>query len=178
MVTNKYASDYRLENVEKNGRLVTVPVYRGDWFRLLTDDEQTKKSKGLFLILTLLIAVFYLGALFLNTPCTRVMYVMLPFAAMCFPIFYMVTALVELLRYKGKSDRERKDIISTRFSSTSVICMVFSGGSFIGHIINWILNGEQTSDIVFLGFTAAVLVASIAVFSQKHRLVMEKITGI
>lgn len=178
MITNKYASDYRLENIEKNGKLVTRPVYRGDWFRLLTDEGQTRKSKKLFLVLTLLLAALYVGALFINTPCTRVMYVMLPFAAMCFPIFYMITALIELLRYKEKSDRERKDIISNRFASTAAVCMFFSGASFIGHIINWVLNGEGTADMFFLGFTAAILVVSTAVFSQKHRLVMEKITGI
>ena len=50
MVSRKYASDYRLENIEgKNGKIVTKPVYRGDLFGFLKPTEEIKRLKTIFI---------------------------------------------------------------------------------------------------------------------------------
>lgn len=184
MVSTKYASDYRLENVvdPKTGKLITKAVYRGDWFRFVKPAEFIKKRKILFTVLVALAVALFVSALLLtginernhNVKALEQMYVMVPFVAMIFPIFYMGTAVVRMWRATDQVTREHKDRIAGRFAATGISTAILAGLSLIGHIVSWVLNGETTTDLLLLGITAALLAIAIAVFVLKSDFEMEK----
>ena len=184
LVTTKYASDYRLENVvdPRTGKLVTKAVYRGDWFRFSESAALIKRRRILFSVLYGLIVALFIGALLLtgirerrtDVIALEQFYVMVPFAAMVFPVFYMGTALIRLWRAKDKVTREHRDRILNRFAATGIITAVLAGGSLIGHIVSWVLNGEMARDIVLLVFTAAIIGAAVTIFVRRVDFRMEQ----
>ena len=87
MVSRKYASDYRLENVEgKNGKIVTKPVYRGDLFGFSKSKEEVKRLKVIFIATTIIEWCLYFSSVLINTRAGRALYVSLPFLAVAFPL--------------------------------------------------------------------------------------------
>ena len=184
LVTTKYASDYRLENVvdPRSGKLVTKAVYRGDWFRFVEPAALVKKRKILFTVLFGLIAALYIGALLLTGVTERVQnvaaleqfYVMVPFAALIFPMFYMGTSVIKLWRAKDKVTREHRDRIINRFGATSIAAAILAGASLIGHIVSWVLNGEKPRDLVLLVFTVLIIAMAIVLFVRKTDFRMEQ----
>ena len=184
MITSKYAADYRLENVlnPKTGKLVTKAVYRGDWFRYIKPAELVHKRKILFTILTTLIVVLYVSALLLtgiterntNVKALDQLYVILPFVGIIFPVCFLITAVYRAWRVGDQLTREQKDRITGRFAATSLIIMILSGISLIGHIVSWVLNGETATDLALLGFTAVICAAAAAMFFLKNGFSTEK----
>lgn len=184
MVSSKYASDYRLENVvnPKTGKLVTKAVYRGDWFKFLKPAELVKKRKVLFTLLTFAVTALFIAALLLTGVSERnedvkalnQLYVFLPFVGMVFPIYYLCGAAFRLWRATDKVTRSNKDKICNRFASCSVILMGLAGASLIGHIVSWALNGETGSDRILLAITIGVIVCAAVMFVFRGDLSMVK----
>lgn len=184
MVTSKYSSDYRLENVvdPRSGKLVTKAVYRGDWFRFSKPAELVKKRGILFTVLTCLIAALFVTALMLtgvkernyNVKALEQIYVLLPFVGMIFPIYYLAAATWRFWRAKEKVTRSHKDRIVGRYTAASAATAILAAMSLIGHIVSWALNGETATDLVLLAITAAVIAAAAVIFAKRNDLSMEK----
>ena len=195
MVSTKYTSDYRLENVvdPRTGKLVTKAVYRGDWFCFEKPAALVRQRKILFTILVGLIAAAFIGALLLTGINERNQdmiaiekyYVIIPFVGLMFPIFFMGTAAVRMWRATDKVTREHRDKISDRFAATGISAAILSGVSVIGHIVSWAINGETVTtlgtqvsnsdivtDMIFLGITLIILAASLAIFLLRKDLSM------
>ena len=182
MVSTKYTSDYRLENVvdPRTGKLVTKAVYRGDWFCFEKPAALVRQRKILFTILVGLITAAFIGALLLTGINERNQdmiaiekyYVIIPFVGLMFPIFFMGTAAVRMWRATDKVTREHRDKISDRFAATGISAAILSGVSVIGHIVSWAINGETVTDMIFLGITLIILAASLAIFLLRKDLSM------
>ena len=184
LVTTKYTSDYRLENVvnPRTGKLVTKAVYRGDWFCFEKPAEFIKKRKILYTVLTGLILTGFVGALLLtgiternlNMKAIEQYYVIIPFMALIFPIYFMGAATVRMWRATDKVTREHRDKIIERYTVTGISAAILSGISLIGHIVSWAINGETVTDMIFLGITVIILAASAVVFAFRKDLSMVK----
>lgn len=184
MISSKYASDYRLENVAdpKTGKLKTKAVYRGDWFRFEKPAELVKKRKILFTALTAVVIAAFAAALMLTGGAERnrdvkaleQIYVLLPFVGLLFPIYYLIGATVRMWSAREKVTRADKDRIEGRFTGAAVAAIVLAGVSLAGHIVSWALNGETKSDIVLLILTAAVIAAGVVMLVFRKDLAMEK----
>ena len=182
MVSTKYTSDYRLENVvdPRTGKLVTKAVYRGDWFCFEKPAALVRQRKILFTILVGLITAAFIGALLLTGINERNQdmiaiekyYVIIPFVGLMFPIFFMGTAAVRMWRATDKVTREHRDKISDRFAATGISAAILSGVSVIGHIVSWAINGETVTDMIFLGITLIILAASLVIFLLRKDLSM------
>ena len=182
MVSTKYTSDYRLENVvnPRTGKLVTKAVYRGDWFCFEKPAELVRKRKILYTVLVGLIAAAFVAALLLtgiternqNMKAIEQYYVIIPFMALIFPIFFMGAAAVRMWRATDKVTREHRDKIIERFTVTGISAAVLSGISLIGHIVSWAINGETATDLIFLGITGIIRAASILIFAYRRDLSM------
>lgn len=182
MVSTKYTSDYRLENVvdPRTGKLVTKAVYRGDWFCFEKPAALVRQRKTLFTILVGLLAAAFIGALLLtginernqDVIAIEQYYVIIPFVGLMFPIFFMGTAAVRMWRATDKVTREHRDKIGDRFAATGISAAILSGVSAIGHIVSWAINGETVTDMIFLGITLMILAASLAIFFLRRDLSM------
>ena len=175
VVSGKYASDYRLENVEgKNGKIVTKPVYRGDLFSFSRTEDEVRKTKIIFAVSTASEWVFFFLSILINTRAGRAVYVSLPFLAAAFPLLGQSDAVWALLSAKESVIRSVKDKITERTVTWVFLVLFFSLSSFIGHIVFWIRNGEGAMDVVFLILTLLMVASSWNLFLKRKDLEMKK----
>ena len=175
LVSRKYASDYRLENVEgKNGKIVTKPVYRGDLFGFSKSKEEVKRLKVILIVTTIIEWCFYFSSVLINTRAGRTMYVSLPFLAVAFPLLGQSDAVWTFASTKGDATRMVKDKITEKLISWIFMVLFFSFCSIIGHIVFWIRNGETVIDAVFLVLTVLLVFLSWNLFKKRKDLEMKK----
>ena len=175
MVSRKYASDYRLENIEgKNGKIVTKPVDRGDLFGFLKPTEEIKRLKTIFIATTVMEWCLFFLSLLLNTRAGRTMYVSLPFLAVAFPLLGQSDGVWTFVSTKSDATRMIKDKITEKLISWIFAVLFFSFCSIIGHIVFWIRNGETVIDAVFLVLTVLLLFLSWNLFVKRKDLEMKK----
>lgn len=176
MVTRKYLGDYRLENRTnpRNGKVVTVPVYRGEWFAFTADAQTVRKMKRLYPLLSALSAAMFLLVMLLNAPCGHMFYVMLPFAAMIFPVYFALAGSRRLLTAKEKVTREHNDKIRQRFTSCALFMTTFSAISAAGHAVYAFRAALTGRDIVSFAATLVVLVCAAVMFAKRDALEMKK----
>lgn len=176
LVSRKYTGDYRLENITTaSGKIRTVPVYRGDWFAFACDEATVRRLKKLYPSFSLLIALLFLLVLLLNAPCGHIYYVMVPFAAMIFPVFFALAAARRMITAKDKLTREHRDKLTNRYISVSLFLMVFSALSTIGHAIYCFAYAPAAKDFISLGSAAAICALSLWMFINRKHLKMEKV---
>ena len=175
MVSRKYASDYRLENVEdKKGRIITKSIYRGDLYGFSKPEKEIGKLKKVYAVSTLMEWVLYFASLLMNTESGRTMYVSLPFLVIAFPLLGQSDAVWTFISSRKDVIRSVKDKITEKMISWVFMVFFFSLSSFVGHIIFWIRNGEGVKDAIFLVLTLLVLGLSWNLFLQRRGLSMEK----
>ncbi len=177
MVSRKYAGDYRLENVkDKNGKLVTKAVYRGEIFGFVRPGEEMRRIRRTFLISTVCEWVFLFAFLFINSDKGRVLYVSLPMIAAAFPLLGQSDTVGLLYRKSGEYKREEKDRVTERLLSCVFISFFLALCSAVGHVAAWIGKGESTADAVQLVLTVLFVFTSWNLFSKREALKM-KSTG-
>lgn len=177
MVSKKYLGDYRLENQTnpKTGKIKTVPVYRGEWFAFEIGPDEVRREKRLCLGLTAAIEALFLAVLLLNAPCGRIYYVMLPFAAMIFPAFFLAAGCLRVLTAGEKITREHRDKLSQRMSVCPAFLTLLSALSLAGHGLYAVRTGLTARDAASLAATAGVLACAAVLFARRERLRLKKI---
>lgn len=170
MVNKKYAADYRLENVrDKNGRLKTVAVYKGRYYRFSAEPATVRREGRLYAALTGLSLLLFAAVLFLNSPLLRQMYVLMPFLFGMLPLGYLTVAVYYILTAPEKFTRERNDKMHDRIAKCTLFLAIFSGASVIGSAIAC-LAGIVTLDVQgMLFFVAAtgLLLNALVMFRKK-----------
>ena len=170
MVSRKYAADYRLENVrDKNGRLKTVAVYKGRYYRFSAKPETVQREGRLFALLTGLSALLFVGALFLNSALTRQMYVLMPFLFAMLPLGYQTVAVYYILTAPDTFTRERNDKMHDRLAKCTLFVALFSGASLVGSAIACLLRvvTPDVQGILFFVAAAGVLLCALMLFRKK-----------
>ena len=172
MAARKYLGDYRLENRTnpRNGKIVTVPVYRGEWYVFAAGDQTVRSMKRLYPLLSLLSAAAFLLVMLLNAPCGHVFYVMTPFVAMIFPVFFSLAGSYRLLTAKEKITREHNDKIFKRFATCALFLTVFSAISAAGHVLYAVRTGVTAKDVVSFAAACVILACGAVMFAKKDNL--------
>lgn len=175
MVSRKYTSDYRLENVEgKDGKTKTVAVYRGDLFDWIVSKEEVEKIKKIFTFSTIIEWVLLMISLSLNTNKSRVMYVSLPLIAVAFPLLGQTDCLFVLRKIKKSVERKDKDKVSEKLVSYIFVTLFLSSCSAIGHVISWLISGESILDALLLIINILLIGLSWNLFTKRSKLQMKK----
>ena len=174
MISGKYNADYRLENEldPRTGKLRTVPVYHGPLFSFVREGKTVANMRRLYPILTGAACLVYFALLTTNTAAGRTAYVLLPFAALCFPLLYAAMGCYRLITAKGQVTREHKDKIQNRLAGASACIMGFSGASIVGHIVYWCLNGETAGDLLLLVGALVIFGCGLSMFLLRKNLEM------
>ncbi len=176
MSSRKYTKDYRLENKsQKNGKVVTIPVYRGELFGFEKKKEDVERVKRVFLIFTIAEWVIYFVALLLNTDKGRVMYVSLPLIAVAFPLLGQTSIVLMLKKTKSEYIRSEKDKITEKLISWVFVSFFFSLCSLLGHVVSWIMRGESILDAILLVLTLLLVALSYSLFAKRKDLAMKMV---
>ena len=163
MGMRKYLKDYRMENVTgKNGKKRTVAVYCGSYHAFTENWERVRLCARSFAALAAAQVALILMALFTNAGCSRVFYVMVPFAFLLPPVFLICAGAVNLMPAKDKFTRETNDHIASRTRRCPIFAMILSGISALAHIPYAIAYGETARDIVYLAAALGIFASALA----------------
>lgn len=177
MVSKKYLGDYRLENRRdpKTGKIRTVPEYRGEWFAFEHGADEVRRTKRLCVGLTAIVEILFLTVLLLNAPCGRIYYVMLPFAAMIFPAFFLAAGCLRVLTAGEKITREHRDRLSRRMNVCPAFLALLSALSLAGHVLYAVRTGLTARDAVSLASAAGILVCAAALLRIREGLRLRRV---
>lgn len=163
MGMRKYLKDYRLENVTgKNGKKRTVSVYCGSYYAFTGDWAHVRDGARTFALLALAQVALCLMGLLTNAACSRVFYVMVPFAFILPPLFLVCMGAAGLMLAKPPLTREARDHIASRTGVCPVIVMILAAVSAIAHIPYAIVHGETPQDIVYLAAALGICASALA----------------
>ncbi len=163
MGMRRYLKDYRLENVPgKNGKLRTVAVYCGKWYVFTGNAAQVRTYARSFALLAAAQVALAAMALFTNARCSRVFYVMVPFAFILIPLFLVCAGALNLITAKSRLTNETNDHIRTRTRACPIALMILSGISALAHIPYAINFGETLPDVAYLAAALGIFATALA----------------
>ncbi len=186
MLSKKYVGDYRLENVkDKNGKLVTRPVYKGAWYVFVNGADNVRQETRLIAVLTAAAIVFLAVSLlfYSNKGFTAQYYTLIPFLVCVFPLIYLCIAVYNLIKVTRRdpvrATREENDKMSDRVAKCTFVMMLLSGWNLCGIVLAYILKlaGKEarpvvTGDIVFSLSSALFFAVIVFIFSRRKKTAM------
>ena len=188
MVSRRYVGDYRLENDrDKNGKLVTKPVYKGKYYVFEKNAEEVQRATRMLVVcaLTAIIALA-IGLTFVgNKGFSSQFYTVLPQAICVLPLAYFCVAVYYLLTTKLPATRERKEKMSDRVSKCSFIMLLMAGWNLSGILLAFILKLSRvekrpvlTGDVVYIASSLLFFGAVLAAFMTRKSITMFESAGI
>ena len=176
MVTRKYTGDYRLENVlDSRGKMKTVSVYSGAFFRFTESGERLRRTKSLAAVLTVLSAAAGLIPLFINTPIVHNWFVTVPFVCGLLPLAWEIMSVFLILTAKERVKREERDKMTPRLTLASLLVLILTVISLAGQLWFCIRNAVCAADMAVTACTAVLILVSGLLFLQKKPLQMEQV---
>ncbi|MBO4359976.1 MAG: hypothetical protein J5822_03770 [Eubacteriaceae bacterium] len=156
MRIDKYASDWRLENEEKDGKIKTVTVYRGEHHHF-TDPAAAASYRLKAALAVMVLIVTAIGSVFLKIDTFRTWYSNMPFYISMFFLLFLSDSVNRFIKAEdGMIIREDADKIYSRYMIDSFMGLLFVCASFIGCIAAVIT--KKTMAASDWGFIALVLV--------------------
>ena len=175
MGARKYAGDYRLENVPgKGGKLRTVPVYRGAFYRFSSPPDRLRRAKKNCIIFLCAASVGLLLPMLLTGELLRRWYVLFPLVLALVPAFGLWRSAYHLLRAGERVIREHKEQMQERFAARSIALLILAVLSLAGQIGAY-LSGVGREGWLVTPCTALVILSSIFLFFGKKDLLLEPI---
>lgn len=161
MGSRKYVKDYTIvedyDPVRK--KLKTSAVYTGKYYGFVHADE-IGKVKALYLTLSAVIFLSYVGILFVNAPCSHIWYTMVPLAFLMLPLIFLAASALRLLQAGEKMTREHRDKVTDRYRTVTLFQTVLTGMAIIGHIVYSFRVGDTGRDLLYYLFSAVIFAAS------------------
>ena len=184
MITNKYAKDYRLENVvNEKGKTVTKPVYVGKYYVFERPQEEVMAGRKLMLISAIVSAASLMIGMgfYNNTGFTSQYYTSAPFMLCAFPLLYFCMAVYSLMTFKDKCTREKKDHTDDRIAKCSFVGMLLSAANISGIIVASVLKltGAESrpltyNDIIYIIASVVLFASFFTAFKNKKKIEMKE----
>lgn len=177
MGIRKYANDYRLENISVGkGKLKTVPVYAGKYFRFTAPEAVVRRMRVLYPVCWGVGALAWLAVMWMDLHETKLSWcVLLPMAAAALCLFFEGGGIYRLLTAKEQVTREHHDKLYDRVAGAS-LCHLISGGLAVaGSIAVLCSNPFQWKYPAVLLLSAVYLGCGVPMFLRRKNLRMEEI---
>ncbi len=175
MGARKYAGDYRLENVPgKGGKLRTVPVYRGAFYRFSAPPDRLCRAKRNCVIFLCAASLGLLVPMLLTGELLRRWYVLFPLVLALVPAFGLWRSVYHLLRAGERVIREHRDQMQERLAARSVALLILAALSLAGQVGAYV-SGAGSEGWLVTPCTALVILSSIFLFACKKDLLLEPI---
>lgn len=175
---NRQIKKYNDEYItDISGRSKDGIIYVGDWYVFKKDKAFVKKSKAAVIALTLLSAVLFVVAGFLDAQASFTAYVFMPYIIAFLPIVFSVADGFKLLSMGDRITHKQYDKTVVNLRHTSLAASVLSGLSLLGNTVMYVLGfgfdkiqiKHPSQDVVFTLCVALILVSNILVyFVQKN----------
>jgi hypothetical protein len=177
MVNKKYAADYRLENVvDRSGRLKTVPVYRGVYYRFAAGEAELRRGKRRSTILLSAASGALLLTLLIPSSLLQRIYAVMPLILCLLPAVLLWTSLYAALTAGEKVNREQRDRICDRLAAWSMVLAILAAVSLVGQIAAYIA-GAGAEGIPVTVLTVVAAAAALCLHLGREDLRMEEIPG-
>lgn len=177
MASQKYLGDYRLENVEKNGKLKTVAVYGGKYYRFI---NPTALYNNRVKLVSCAVAFWLaqLTALTLPSDWGHLMFVIMPMVFAMLPFWFASMAIFTAYAAKPPFRRDQAEKAESRFSGGSLIAAALSGASFTGSFVAFFthLRVHPVNDVIFALCAAVQTTAAIICFTARSHFKTEVVS--
>lgn len=172
----KYIKDYGIERqLAPGGKMRAVAVYRGDWFRFSAAPEALKKTRILYLTLSIASTVLIVFLLCTTNWFDNIGYVTLPAALLSIPVLYLCLCTWRIWTAAGPVTREHQEKAQVRMSPTSVFGMALSAVCTAGCVLRQCLTGKTDArKLLFTVLCAALFGIFLLAFRLRGGLAMEK----
>ncbi len=169
MADRKYASDYRMEDqVDAQGRVRSVRVYRGSWYRFSCGKEEARRRGLRLLLCGVVLCLCLLPLLLSNTAISHTAYVLLPMAFVLIPVYHLVAVGWRMRTYEEKLTRQQKDLTQGRLHSSCIWLVVLAGVTLAGGLVYWLRQGLEPGDSICIAGLAAAFGLSLYLMKRKH----------
>ena len=146
----KYVNDYEKQYIIKpNGKPGLTAVYRGKYFRFVSNGTTLRLAKIRICALTAFAFLLSVGSLFIRTVGARTLYVALPHVIGLFPMVHLLLGAFNLLTCTPPLKRESNDKITERITNSSVAAMIIFGITYILEFILCILSNFPVPDLIY-----------------------------
>ena len=170
MASHKYLGDYRLENIEKNGKLKTVAVYRGKYYAFV-DPNALSRERTKLLVCGGGFWLAQLVGLTLPSDWGHIVFVIMPMVFAMLPFWFVSMGLYTAYFAKHPLRREQAEKVQPRFAGGSLMAATLSGASFTGSFVAYFthIRIHPVNDVIFSLCAAAQTSAAIICFMSRSR---------
>lgn len=120
-----YVKEYEIQiKKDKYGKDVKVPVYVGNWFVRVADEDMNRRLKRIYLTVSVIMTLLFLGCGLLDNAGNRNMINALAYSCSCFPVLYNIIGMIAALRLGEKAERREYDMSLRRMKHSAVGIMV------------------------------------------------------
>lgn len=172
MISRKYSKDYKLTHtVQENGKIKTDVKYVGTEY-IITDEENFKKNRKIFLMLAALCWIFFIFAIVPQSTSSRTFYIIVPFVSCAIPLFFLTGSIIDLFQIKSPITRMQADKINRTLPAQAFAFMLLSGAAFFGFAISCIINFKKmiAGDLIYGISSFCVLALSAVIFSLRKKI--------
>ena len=171
----KYNDEYI---TDISGKAKDGVIYIGDWYVFENDAKTVLRAKLLATVFSLLSAVLFVAAGFLDAEASYTAYVFMPYIITFLPIVFSVADGFKLLSFGERLTHKQYDNTVVNLRHTSLATAILSGLSLIGNAVMYIsglgfdkiLFRHLTQDIIFTICILAILILNILVYFVQKKL--------
>lgn len=148
--------------------------YTGDYYTFDTSIMKLRRIKIEYIMMTAVISAVYIAAGLLDIEANRIMYVMLPYAAMFLPTAFMAADVFKIAFGPVMMTRKQYDRSVLQLKHSSVLFLVLAIMTFAGDLIFIITRtGLNTGrELYFLGCCAVLILFASILISRHKRTVL------
>ncbi len=169
-MSRKYKEQFEIQTVETQNGLRKKAVYRGDYYLPAVPAEKLSRYKAALKGSSLVMALFFIGMGFINNDGSRVFYVILPYAVLFLPIFFMLISTITFGKVKDKLTVPEYDKTVVRIRVTAMAAFILALAGAVGGLV-FVLSGKGITpgrEIIFLcGYLAIAFSAFLSI--QIHK---------
>lgn len=180
-MSRKYRDQYVMQTVETKDGPMKKAVYTGKYFAAQVPEEKLSKYKAALKGISLITAMLFVGMGLVNNAGSRVIYVILPYAILVIPIFYMLMTTISFGRTKGKLTFPEYDKVFVRMKTAGMGALILAIAGAVGVLV-FILSGKGNTpglEILFLaGYIGIAFLAFLCLqIYNKVQFAQEENTG-
>jgi len=166
-MNRKYTDQFELQTVKTQKGFRRMAVYRGKYYLAAVPAEKLNRYKAALKGTSLAMAMLFIGMGLLNNSGSRIFYVILPYAALVLPVFFMLVSTITFGKAKDKLTVPELDKTVGRIKTTSIAAFITAAAGAIGSLI-FILSGQSSTPGREIFFACGyVTIAVCAFFSMQ-----------
>lgn len=171
----KYIKDYRKDFIIKpNGKPGVTATYIGKYFKFTASDEQLKKTRLVFALLSAFALVCCIVPLLFNTEATHQLYVSVPQVITLFPLVHLLMGVANLYLKKPPLIREFRDKAEGRVKTHSVATGCLLAASAVARLVHCIIFAFSALDTVSIILSALGSACAWYIFARRALIATEE----